>query len=131
MKDQKGLSNENIHLITGIVFAALLIFGPIQQYGLAVRTAYLVSIPLLVWAGLNYFGRQWKGGDKQANDRLGRAIAGMLAGYISSSVLPGKGRNNALPMHPYYNKAFQVSIFYIPLQMQVVMLFLYQVICHK
>ncbi len=72
------LSDENINLINGLVFFALLIFGPIEPYGLAVRILYLIGIPILVWLVLKYIGGYWRA-DKLENDRLTRFIAAVLA----------------------------------------------------
>lgn len=74
-----GLSSENRKLLVALLFAILLIWGPIEPYGMIVRTAYLVVLPPLLWFGLGYFTKDLDI-DKSTNDRLTRAIAGILAG---------------------------------------------------
>lgn len=78
---RKGLSEENINLITGLVFFTLLIWGPINSNELAIRIIYLIAVPAAVWLILNFVGRKWNAG-KAENDRLQRAIAGILAGAL-------------------------------------------------
>lgn len=80
-KKNLGLSEGNRQLIVVVFFLFLLIWGPIEPYGMVVRTAYLVLLPILLWYGLKYFGGRWKG-DQEANTRLTRAIAGIIAGVF-------------------------------------------------
>ncbi len=74
-----GLNSNNRNLLVGLLFVVLLIWGPIEPYGMVVRIAYLIALPALLWLGLGYFGSKWKG-DELANDRLARGIAGIIAG---------------------------------------------------
>jgi len=76
-----GLSGSNRNFIVGIVFIALLIFGPIELCGLFIRIAYLIAIPLLCWIILKYFGKKWNL-DNLSNDRLNRALLAFIAGAI-------------------------------------------------
>jgi hypothetical protein len=76
-----GLNHHNRALIILVVEALLLLWGPLEPYGIAVRMAYLIVSPILLWFGLGYFGKKWKA-DHLANDRLKRAIFAMLAGGL-------------------------------------------------
>lgn len=76
-----GLSSGNKKVLVVLLFVVLLIFGPIEPYGLVVRTAYLIVLPILLWFSLGYFGRKWEI-DDQTNDRLFRAILGIIAGAM-------------------------------------------------
>ena len=78
---KNGLSDENRNFITLLVVGILLIFGPIEPYGLAIRFAYLISIPTLVWVALKYWGSKWEM-DGQSNNQLNRVIAGGIAGAL-------------------------------------------------
>lgn len=78
-KSKKGLDGSNKKLIVAIFVIVLLIWGPIEPYGLIVRTAYLLILPSALILILNYFGARW-GGGKEENDRLNRAIIGIIAG---------------------------------------------------
>ncbi len=84
MQDQDkelGLSSNNRNLLVVLFATFLLIWGPIEPYGLVVRFAYLLMLPTLLWLGLSYFGRKWKV-DQESNDRLTRAVAGIIAGVF-------------------------------------------------
>jgi hypothetical protein len=76
-----GLSNSNRCFIVGIVFATLLIFGPIEPYGLFIRIAYLVAIPMLAWIVFGCLGKRWNL-NNLSNDRLNRALLAFIAGTI-------------------------------------------------
>lgn len=76
-----GLSDENRKFIVILVIGILLIFGPVEPYGLAIRFAYLIIIPTLTWLALKYWGSKWEI-DKQSNDQLNRVIAGGIAGAL-------------------------------------------------
>lgn len=76
-----GLSSNNRNLIVAIFFVVLLLWGPITPYGLIVRIAYLVVLPIILWFILGYVGNQWKA-DKSTNNRLTRGIAGIIAGVM-------------------------------------------------
>jgi hypothetical protein len=76
-----GLNEKNRNYIVGIVFVALLIFGPVQPYGMVVRAVYLAGIPAVLWLTLRY------GGEKlelrpDDNDRLNRSITAAIAGML-------------------------------------------------
>ncbi|MDP2637539.1 MAG: hypothetical protein Q8P26_00565 [Candidatus Levybacteria bacterium] len=78
---QSGLSSGNRKLLVGILFIVLLLWGPINPYGIIFRIAYLILLPTLLWLSLRHFGRKWDGG-KSANDRLTRGILGIIAGVL-------------------------------------------------
>ena len=79
MKTAKGLSSNNRNLLAGLLFVVLLIWAPVEPYGMVIRIAYLMALPALLWLGLRYFGSKWDG-DEAANNRLARGIAGIIAG---------------------------------------------------
>lgn len=74
-----GLNSNNRNLLVGLLFVVLLIWAPVEPYGMVVRVAYLIALPALLWLGLRYFGSKWDG-DEMANNRLARGIAGIIAG---------------------------------------------------
>ena len=76
-----GLSEKNRNYIVGIVFVALLVFGPIQPYGMVSRTAYLAAIPAILWLALHFVGGKLDM-DPFDNDRLGRGITAAIAGML-------------------------------------------------
>lgn len=78
-ENKTGLNSSNRKLLVALLFAILLIWGPIEPYGMIARIAYLVILPTLLWFGLGYFTKGLDI-DKSTNDRLTRAIAGILAG---------------------------------------------------
>jgi hypothetical protein len=47
-------------ILAWIVFGALLLFGPVEPYGLIVRTAYLVLIPAATWLVSRWTVRRWR-----------------------------------------------------------------------
>lgn len=77
-----GLSDKNRNYIVGVVFLALLIFGPVQPYGMAIRLGYLAAIPAVLWFALPYVGDMLDM-DGQANDRLNRGITAAIAGMLT------------------------------------------------
>jgi len=79
VNNTKGLSRSNQNLTVGIFVVILLIWGPIEPYGMIFRIIYLVVLPVLLWLILRYFGSKWNAGTLE-NDRLTRGIAGALAG---------------------------------------------------
>ncbi|MBU6500362.1 MAG: hypothetical protein KGJ89_00840 [Patescibacteria group bacterium] len=79
-----GLSSANRNLIVALVAFALLIWGPIDPYGIIVRLAYLIIIPPLVWFILLKWGRSLRM-DFSANDYFNRAVVGVLAGILLAS----------------------------------------------
>ena len=77
-----GLNEKNRNYIVTIVFVALLLFGPVQPYGLAIRFASLAAVPAVLWLALRY------GGEKldlspDDNDRLNRGITAAIAGTLA------------------------------------------------
>lgn len=76
-----GLSSRNRSAVAWLVFFALLIFGPVEPYGLTIRLIYLIAIPLLVWLTLTHLGKLLRV-DASANDRVSRAIAATIAGLL-------------------------------------------------
>jgi len=80
--EKRGLSNKNRNLIIILIIIFLLIFGPVEPYGIIFRLAYLIIIPLLFWLALKYWGRNlWKMGALE-NDHLNRAIFATVAGIL-------------------------------------------------
>jgi len=76
-----GLSEKNRNYIVGIVFVALLVFGPVQPYGMVIRVAYLAAIPAIFWLALRYVGGKLNM-DPFDNDRLNRGITAAIAGML-------------------------------------------------
>ncbi len=54
MVDQNrfGLSSANRSFIVTIFIVGLLLFGPVQPYGIAIRIAYLIALPTALWFAL-------------------------------------------------------------------------------
>lgn len=77
----RGLDESTINILVGLIFLVLLLWGPIEPFGIVIRIAYLIILPVLFWLALSYFGRRWDG-DKTANERLSRGLAGVLAGVF-------------------------------------------------
>ncbi len=49
--------------LAGTIFWILLIWGPIEHskpFGLAIRTGYLILIPLIIWLLLNWIWNRWQ-----------------------------------------------------------------------
>jgi len=70
--------------IVGVVVVALLIWGPIDHSWpawLAIRTGYLIAIPLATWFLLGWIWRVWQP-DAAAENRLERALAGATGGVL-------------------------------------------------
>lgn len=76
-----GLSETNRNYIVGIVFGALLVFGPVQPYGMVIRLAYLASIPAVLWLALRCVSGKLDM-DPFDNDRLNRGITAAIAGML-------------------------------------------------
>lgn len=76
-----GLSKKNRNYIVGIVFVALLLFGPVQPYGMVIRVTYLAAIPAILWLALRYVGGKLEM-DTIDNDRLYRGITALIAGML-------------------------------------------------
>ncbi len=69
--------------IVGMVFVALLIWGPIDHSWpawLVIRTSYLVAIPLATWF-VGWIWRVWQP-DAVTENRLVRALAGATGGVF-------------------------------------------------
>jgi len=77
-KSKFGLSNENRNFIVTIVVIALLLFGPVEPYGIFIRFAYLIIIPVVTWFCLRHFGSRWKISEF-SNNRLMRIITICIA----------------------------------------------------
>lgn len=80
-QNKRGLSSGNSKLLVGIFFGFLLLFGPIDPFGIVGRTVYVIALPCLLWFSLNYFGSKWNAG-KIENDRLTRGVVAILAGML-------------------------------------------------
>ena len=76
-----GLSPENRTFIVALTAVLVLIFGPIEPYGMVVRTLYLLGIPTLLWLLLRYWGTRWKIGS-MTNDYITRTLFGCIAGSL-------------------------------------------------
>lgn len=76
-----GLSKKNRNYIVTIVFAALLMFGPVEPYGMAVRFAYLVAIPTVLWLVLRYAADKLDM-DPEDNDRLYCGMTASISGML-------------------------------------------------
>lgn len=79
--DEIGLSDSNINFVVILVFGLLLLFGPIEPFGLTVRFAYLILIPVMLLLALRHWGKHLEM-DKSANDRLRRALLASIAGSL-------------------------------------------------
>lgn len=84
IEDSKGLSSKNRSYVVTLVFVALLIFGPVQPYGMVVRIVSLVAVPTAVWLILRYIGSRWDL-DAIANDHINRAITASIAGMLAAA----------------------------------------------
>lgn len=76
-----GLSDNNVSLIVVLVFVLLLLFGPIEPYGLVVRTVCLFFIPLALWALLYFLGGMIPI-DNKANEYINRGIYFLITGLL-------------------------------------------------
>lgn len=94
-KQQFGINKTNRKVITCIVFLILLLFGSIEPYGIVIRIAYLIIIPLIIWYGIFYLGGA-KSGFKINNEYLNRALASAIAGAL----LVGAYLAFTSPYHP-------------------------------
>ena len=79
--EETGLSQSNRTFIVSVFTIALLLLGTVEPYGMVIRIAYLILLPVALWYGLRYFGSRWRMGELE-NDRLNRAIAGIIAGVL-------------------------------------------------
>lgn len=80
-KKEIGLSKENRNFLVSLVFALLLLFGPIDPYGIVIRTIYLIAIPILLYFFLKIFGERWQI-DEVSNDYINRTIVSYIAGAL-------------------------------------------------
>ena len=76
-----GLSSTNRTYIVTLVFGVLLIFGPVEPYGFAIRSLYLVLIPAGVWFILRHLDARLDI-DSRTNDRIWRALTASIAGML-------------------------------------------------
>jgi hypothetical protein len=70
-------------IVAGVV-VALTLWGPLEHSWpawLAIRLAYLVTVPVAVWFGLGYVWKIWRP-DSAAENRLSRTLAGAVAGML-------------------------------------------------
>jgi len=81
MNENTGLSSKNRNFIVAFLVLMLLIFGPVEPYGMVIRIAYLVVLPALAWYALSHFGSSWEIGEKE-NDRLNSMLMGIVAGIF-------------------------------------------------
>lgn len=81
MKNELRLSDSNRNLIVTLVLALLLIFGPIEPYGIIFRSAYLIIIPTILWLILRYWGEKWSM-NYWSNDYLNRSIFVVIASIL-------------------------------------------------
>jgi len=80
-KENCGLSSQNTGFLVFLVAAVLLVFGPIQPYGLVVRTVYLIAIPTSLWFALAHWRKRWRI-DALTNDRVNRMLCSVVAGAL-------------------------------------------------
>ena len=73
-----GLSSNNRDLLVGIFFAVLLLWGPVEPFGITIRIAYLLILPGILWFILKYLGNKWRAGDAE-NRALTRKIVAVIA----------------------------------------------------
>jgi hypothetical protein len=76
---QDDLSSSNVRFIVTLVFVVLLLFGPVEPYGLVFRLAYLLVIPTVLWFVLRFVS-DWLNVDELQNERINRALWAGLAG---------------------------------------------------
>jgi hypothetical protein len=70
--------------IVGVVFAYLILWGPIDEslkLWLVIRIAYIIIIPVLVWFLLKWIWNYWQP-SLETEDRLERALAGVTSGVL-------------------------------------------------
>ena len=70
--------------LVGVVAVVLLIWGPINHSWpawLAIRTGYLILIPLATWFLLAWIYKMWQP-DAETEGRLQRSLAGATAGVL-------------------------------------------------
>jgi hypothetical protein len=70
--------------LVGVVFIALLIWGPIDHSWpawLVIRISYLILIPIIVWFILNLIWKVWRP-NTEAEDRLIRALTSATSGVL-------------------------------------------------
>jgi len=83
--------------LVGLAAFALLIWGPIDSswpFPLGIRLLYLVLLPTFAWFVLKWIWRMWRP-DQAAEDRLARALAGVIAGVlITAAVLESKSASH-------------------------------------
>ena len=70
--------------IVGVIAVALLIWGPLDYSWpawLAIRTAYLILVPLATWFVLGWIWKAWQP-DPRTEKRLQRSLASATAGVL-------------------------------------------------
>lgn len=75
------LSPSNRTFIVTAFLVVLLLFGPVEPYGLVVRVAYLVALPAAAWWILTFLGKFFDL-DQVTNDRISRALPASVAGAL-------------------------------------------------
>ena len=71
--------------LTGIIFFALLIWGPVDhngKLGMITRICYVVLIPLIIWLSLNWI---WK--SQQVSEKTERILNRILSGVITIALI--------------------------------------------
>lgn len=68
-------------ILAWIVFGLLLLFAPVQPYGMVVRIAYLVLVPFAVWLGLTWAVSHWQI-EVEFTDRLVPVLWGAFGGAM-------------------------------------------------
>ncbi len=81
-ENDSGLSSGNRNYIVTLIFVGLLIFGPVDPYGLVVRIGYLFAVPTAIWLGLPFVGRALNI-DARTNDHINRALTASAAGALA------------------------------------------------
>ena len=92
--------------IVGAIVVVLLIWGPLDHSWpawLAIRTGYLIAIPVAAWFLLGWIWRMWQP-DRATEDRFERALGAVTAGvFVVLAILDGKLTHGVFP-HPGWEK---------------------------
>lgn len=113
---KRGLNADSIRYLIGFEVGLLVLFGPIQPYGIVIRLLYLILIPTITYFILKYIGKNWDAGELE-NDRLQRSIIGVGGGllllYCLNSLSYGNpdGRGNAVIAFGLFCMFFWYSAF--------------------
>lgn len=81
-----GLSFRNRSYIVTLVFIVLLLFGPVEPYGLTVRSLYLIIIPGALWFAIRAMGVHFHL-NAHDNDRITRSLTGAVAGALFANAI--------------------------------------------